>query len=343
MPENSDLPITYQHVPRFQPGSRESIDYLDEHGYVVIASALTNDEAATAVSKLWDYLEALGTGINRNDPNTWDNERWPTAVHGGILPGHGIGQCDAQWYIRDVPNVRQSFAAVWDTEELLVSFDGVSLWRPWSFNPEWKTGLGGSWLHIDQHPLGRPGKQCVQGLVNLLPTTPNTGGNVVIPGSHMMHDQISELYTERLARIPAQIDHFRFPNNDPLLADSNPITCHMEAGDLLLWDSRTIHCSSPPTNTDAVAPDKNALIRAISLICMMPRSKSNEDVILRRKAAVSKLTSTTNWSDVWVNADKFPEVSAPGVKEKYTLPPVPELNAAQLKMVGWTDEELAAR
>jgi len=108
MPENSDLPITYQHVPRFQPGSRESIDYLDEHGYVVIANALTNDEAATAVSKLWDYLEALGTGINRNDPNTWDNDRWPTAVHGGILPGHGIGQCDAQWYIRDVPNVRQS-------------------------------------------------------------------------------------------------------------------------------------------------------------------------------------------------------------------------------------------
>ena len=176
MPENSDLPITYQHVPRFQPGSRESIDYLDEHGYVVIANALTNDEAATAVSKLWDYLEALGTGINRNDPNTWDNERWPTAVHGGILPGHGIGQCDAQWYIRDVPNVRQSFAAVWDTEELLVSFDGVSLWRPWSFNPEWKTGLGGSWLHIDQHPLGRPGKQCVQGLVNLLPTTSDTTG-----------------------------------------------------------------------------------------------------------------------------------------------------------------------
>ncbi|MDA7771462.1 hypothetical protein N8946_01785, partial [Pseudomonadales bacterium] len=127
-------------------------------------------------------LRKFGTGINRNDPNTWDNERWPTAVHGGILPGHGIGQCDAQWYIRDVPNVRQSFAAVWDTEELLVSFDGVSLWRPWSFNPEWKTGLGGSWLHIDQHPLGRPGKQCVQGLVNLLPTTPNTGGNVVIPG-----------------------------------------------------------------------------------------------------------------------------------------------------------------
>jgi hypothetical protein len=71
---------------------------------------------------------------------------------------------------------------------------------------------------------------------------------------------------------------------------------------------------------------------------MMPREKSNEDVISRRKAAVAKRTSTTNWSDIWVNADNFPEVSAPGVKEKYTLPPVGDLNASQLKMVGWTDQ-----
>jgi ectoine hydroxylase-related dioxygenase (phytanoyl-CoA dioxygenase family) len=271
MPENSDLPIKYEHVTRFQPGSPESIDYLNEHGYVVIANALSTDEASNAVSKLWDYLEGLETGIDRNDVNTWDNDRWPTAVHGGILPGHGIGQCEAQWYVRDVPNVKKSFAAVWDTDELLVSFDGVSLWRPWTHNPNWKTGLGGSWLHIDQHPIGRPGKQCVQGLVNLLPMTADTGGNVVIPGSHLMHKKIPELYTDRLARIPAQVDHFRFPNNDPQLADSNPITCHMEAGDLLLWDSRTIHCSSPPTDMATADPDPNTLIRAISLICMMPR------------------------------------------------------------------------
>ncbi|MFP6806112.1 MAG: phytanoyl-CoA dioxygenase family protein [Pseudomonadales bacterium] len=340
MTENSTaLQIAYTQVQRFEPGSKDSIDYLEEHGYVVIANALTTDEAAVALDKLWFYLESLGTGIHRDDPETWGNDRWPTSVHGGILPGHGIGQCDSQWYIRDIENVKQSFAAIWGTDDLLVSFDGVSLWRPWSRDPAWRTGLGGSWLHIDQHPIGRPGLHCVQGLVNLLPTTPDTGGNVMIPGSHLTHHEIPQRYTERLARIDKSIDHFRFPNNDPLLADSNPITCHMEAGDLLLWDSRTIHCSSPPTNPDAKAPDADSLVRAISLICMMPRAKSNAEVISRRKAAIEKGTSTTNWSDIFVNADKFPDIVAvdPG---KYKRPSIPVLNRSQLKLVGWTDEEL---
>lgn len=64
--------------------------------------------------------------------------------------------------------------------------------------------------------------------------TSDTGGNVVIPGSHIIRKKIPGLYTDRLAKIPEQVGHFRFPNNDPQLADSNPITCYMKAGDLLL-------------------------------------------------------------------------------------------------------------
>ena len=337
----NNIHISYQQVPRFRTGDSAATDYLEEHGYVIFANALTATEAGKAVGLLWDYLEELETGIDRADIDTWGDDRWPTTVHGGILPSYGIGHSAAQWFIRDVPNVKQCFAQVWDgDEDLLVSFDGVTIWRPWTYEESWKTNAGNSWLHIDQHPIGRPGKHCVQGLVNLLPTSPETGGNVVIPGSHRLFEKIPEQYTERLDRIHPSIDHFRFPNDDENLVQNQPIMCHMEAGDLLLWDSRTIHCSAPSLTTPS---RDNELLRAASLICMMPRSKSNEDVISRRKAAVSKLTSTTNWSDVWVNADKFPEVSAPGIKEKYTLPPVPELNAAQLKMVGWTDEELATR
>ena len=271
----------------------------------------------------------------------------------GILPGHGIGQSEAQWYTRSIPAVKAAFAAVWGTEDLLVSFDGVSIWRPWSRKPEWKTGLGGSWLHIDQHPTGRPGKHCVQGLVNLLPTSEETGGNGVIPGSHHLHEKIPTLYTDRLSRIDKSIDHFRFPKNDPLLADMKPITCHLlpvtchlspvtchlEPGDLMLWDSRTIHCSSPPTNPATKHLNDSELVRAISLICMMPRRKSNATVISRRKAAVENTTSTTNWSDVFVNADKFPDLIAVD-PTKYARPSAPVLNDLQLRLVGWTEEEI---
>src|SRR5471030_1114479 len=96
--EPCSLEPTYVHVARFAPGSAESIAYLHQHGYVVIAGALTPEECAKALDLTWDYLEGLGTGVDRVDWTTWDDDRWPTAAHGGILPGHGIGHSSAQWF-----------------------------------------------------------------------------------------------------------------------------------------------------------------------------------------------------------------------------------------------------
>jgi len=107
-------------------------------------------------------------------------------------------------------------------------FNGIALWRPWTYKRTWKTNEGPSCLHIDQHPIGRPGKHCVQGLVNLLPTSLQTKGNVMVPDSHRRFEAIPEMYKERLERIHPSIDHFRFPNDDPLLADAEPVICHMD-------------------------------------------------------------------------------------------------------------------
>ena len=137
MPGPTELQITYTHAPRFRSTEAAALEYLEDHGYVIIANALTKTETSTAMDKLWSYLESLETGIDRSGPDTWGDTRWPTAVHGGILPCHGIGQSEAQWYIRSIPAVKAAFAAVWGPEDSLVSFDGVSIWRPWSRKPEW--------------------------------------------------------------------------------------------------------------------------------------------------------------------------------------------------------------
>ena len=333
-----NITITYQPVTRFEVGDPAATNYLEKEGFVVFASALTENQADHAITLLWDYLEGLGTGVDRNQIETWDDDRWPTTVHGAILPSYGIGHTAAQWYIRDIANVKNAFAQVWDTDDLLVSFDGVTIWRPWTYNPAWKTNEGNSWLHIDQHPIGRPGKHCVQGLVNLLPTSDSTGGNVVVPRSHKRFETIPYDYAERLARIHSSVDHFRFPNDDPGLKGTTPIMAELSVGDLLMWDSRTIHCSAPgikePESTEK-------LLRAASLVCMMPRSKSNPTVIAKRKEALETLTSTTNWSDRFINADEFPQITAAEDRDKYIWPPVPRLNDNQLRMVGWTEEEIS--
>ena len=55
----NNIHISYQHVPRFRTGDSAATNYLEEHGYVIFANALTATEASKAVGLLWDYLEEL--------------------------------------------------------------------------------------------------------------------------------------------------------------------------------------------------------------------------------------------------------------------------------------------
>jgi hypothetical protein len=137
----------------------------------------------------------------------------------------------------------------------------------------------------------------------------------------------------RLRRIPLEVDHFRFPADDPLLAGTPPVMCHMEAGDMLLWDSRTIHCSSGSLEPPPEA--KAELMRAISLICMMPRRLTPPAVLEQRKCAVERVTSTTNWTDRFINADKFPQIQAEPHPERFRRPSPPVLDERQRRMVGY--------
>ena len=53
---------------------------------------------------------------------------------------------------------------------------------------------------------------------------------------------------------------------------------------------------------------------------MMPKEKSNEEVIAQRREAVEKLISTTNWSDTFTNSDEFPQILEADDREKYKWP-----------------------
>ena len=53
------------------------------------------------------------------------------------LVKHGR-RCGVAWH----RIVQESFAAIWGTEDLLVSFDGGNIFRPWRYNPEWLTTGG---------------------------------------------------------------------------------------------------------------------------------------------------------------------------------------------------------
>lgn len=132
-------------VPRFD--ARTEADaargFLAAEGFVVFKSVLSSSEVARALGLIWDSLEGLNRGIDRADPQTWasrprrgeDTGRgWPWGDHGqGLISAgmeeFGFTHSEACWFVRGVPAVRDAFATVLGTDELEVSFDGLSLFR----------------------------------------------------------------------------------------------------------------------------------------------------------------------------------------------------------------------
>ena len=154
---------------------------------------LSPTEVESALRLLWADLGSLGTGIERGQPSTWHGERWPGGDGGvGLISAgmeeYGFTHSEACWYVRGVPALRDAFAAVLGTDDLEVSFDGLSLFRPWSIDPKWATESG--WFHHDRGPVGFEGASVdaptfVQGVLNLLPTSLGSGGNVCLSDSSL--------------------------------------------------------------------------------------------------------------------------------------------------------------
>lgn len=129
-PDRSEC-ATDTHVPRFSMattrGKGEALAHLQEEGYVVIKDVLSATECADALEKLWQELE-MAPGVSRRDPSTWDDNS---------TFGNNWGHSDFLWFVRGLPNVRKVWEMIHRTDDLLVSFDGASLYRPWGIDPEW--------------------------------------------------------------------------------------------------------------------------------------------------------------------------------------------------------------
>jgi len=305
---------------RFATLNDEAKSYLEENGYVVIANVLSSDELKNAIELLWKYLKSIGW--RRNDLSTWKD--FPGYTSHGVIYKYGIGQSEVQWYTRTCPKVLETFSKLWNVKqtELLTSFDGVGIFRPYDKNPDWKTH--GQWFHVDQNPQFKPNLDCYQGAIPLYDQNEYSGGTVVIPKTHTSFQEIFKTIPHRnknLVSIPAK--HW-------VLNQKKLLVC-AKAGDIILWDSRTIHCNTPPLievsqqnnllnyfkkekeineneNENEVKKDekvnqndnndnekkKKEFVRLVSYVCMTPKSKANESTIQKRKLAYENLVTSTH-------------------------------------------------
>lgn len=304
----TSVPVKKINAPRFtlENDTHDFLKYLEEYGYAVVANVASCEDIKKAQSLLWDFLEALpATRVRRDDVKSWGDPRdWLPNPGNGIVHGWGFGQSDFMWHLRQLPRVKESFAAIWGTNDLLVSFDGGNVFRPWKYNPDWLTS--GGWFHCDQNAhLGveSRGRVCIQGLVSLREADENTGGLVLVPGSHRDHENLCN--RSMLARrtgdfVPVSLD-------DPILQEGAVLVA-ANAGDLILWDSRTVHCNTPAL-TQEVTDDLSCedcedwqLTREVGYVCMTPRSFASTDILKKRIEAFEQNIGTSHWPHKFVAA-----------------------------------------
>jgi len=261
--------------------------YLEANGYVVIKSVADPQQVSTAIDLFWKHFETT-RDLDRNDISTWD--KWGVDRRGIITDG-GVIQCEGAWYIRGLPNVKNAFSKIWKTNSLIVSMDSLLLWRPWWHNKNWKSRTEG--LHIDQNPFSKPGKLCVQGMVALYDVTHETGGLEVVPRSNL---------SEQQEKLKAVCPHFKTAGDFCMINFSSPVVTERKfllakAGDLILWDSRTIHGGLIGVGKDRDTDTVPQLARMSMTVCMVPKERATSEVLEARREGFIKGFGFTHWPD----------------------------------------------
>ena len=88
----------------------------------------------------------------------------------------------------------------------------------------------------------------------------HTGAFVVVPRSHDDHLGVTQrVYEDKW--IDPDTQFLMVPPNDQILLGTThppPHVVRVRAGDSVLWDSRTVHCNTPPMRNRGAAPPVSA-------------------------------------------------------------------------------------
>ena len=256
---------------------------LETDGYCVVPNILTSDKCDEYITQIWDWLENLGTGIDRNDKSTWNSEKWPPNIH-GIIQQLRAGQEQFAWDIRCEQNVIDIFEKIWDTDKLLVSFDAICIMKPPEISGHYRNT---SWLHTDQSST-KKGRHCIQGLVNLEEASEDDACLLVYKGSHKYHQELFE-HNGKIVKP----DWYKLNEDDLDWVNTKNMELTRVAapkGSVVLWDSRSIH-----SNTPAKKNRHNQRFRYVVYVCMTPETLCDKKNKKKKKEAFENLRVTSHW------------------------------------------------
>ncbi len=279
---------------------------LTRYGCVIFRGVATGPECVELEGLFWDWLEREHPSVDRSRPATHAPHVFEALGYKntGVVNTGSIGQSDFLWRARTLSRMVEAWRTVWGLsadERLLTSFDGAGVHR----NPCHPAHAGRGvrtdqkWYHLDQGPR-QPGFVGYQGVLTIFPATGKTGSTVVCPGSHKDH-------AENCARGGKQprgpFVRLTAPGDAEYCAAKAVQLAPLGAGDLVVWDSRVVHCSNgaaadlrPEHVREARGLPPEAplpsLLRLVAYIAMMPRSRASARQREQRRDAVRRGTGS---------------------------------------------------
>lgn len=291
---------------------------LEELGYCVIPRVLSTSEAEQLYQRVWhEFIERAWPNCRLDDRSNW-KESFPIHNTYGIFAGPA-GQTQVMWDLRQDPRIVDVFAQIWNTNDLIVSMDGMSLMCP----TEIRENTFASWPHVDQLILRRqndgpsPNNPPIEFVSeSLLKTQPYTiqgqflfedsfegdGGFYCVPKSHLRFpefapelEKINTLEIPPNARWKAQNEYLKDFFTRETDESGNPYSMKQitaPRGSLILWDSRTVHWNQSASKSRPYRA--NPKVRMVGYLCYVPKARLTDNARAIRKEAFEKGVSTNH-------------------------------------------------
>jgi len=285
------------------------ITHLYTYGWSIVK--IPNFDPKPIRDGILNWLNRVSPQFNPKDRSTWIRSNIPYNLHG--IFKHWVGHIEPLWQAREA--CHPIFAQLWQDPDLLTSFDGCCLLTPGKLGYK-------QWIHCDQ---GRKIRNfaCVQGILNLFPNGPADGGTILLSGSHTrFSDYFDRHPTDGLAGF-CPVDPL-----DPSLRGCQVVKPCLEEGDLLLFDSRTMHCNIAPLSEN---------MRMCVYISMQPRKNSTQAELEKRQKLFQEGRMTGHWC-----YGPYMTVCEKSPREMYMKGlPIPggidiaQMNPHRLRMIGY--------
>jgi hypothetical protein len=236
---------------------------LLEKGYCVVPNVLNEEDIEEAKETFFKWQTTIP-----------DHDYQHNFSSHGIYKFWEVGHARHAWLIRTNPKVQQVFKDLWDTDDLITSFDGSC------YIPKTSRKNDNVWLHTDQAP-GKAGLRCYQGLVSL---TDNTETSLVVyEGTHLEHQSHFE---ER--GINHKTDWQKIDLDYVRQNSEKKRVMNIPKGSLALWDSRTFHQNQY---------GKPGEERIVQYVCFLPKSHPDNkpNIIAKRRKYFNERRTTSHW------------------------------------------------